>query len=261
MSDLDPDSCIQVFDGMQYGKTYDWYPPDTKKKFEENKSGYWERFPWDEDSITYRVNSHGFRGDDLHPIKSDSFIALGCSCTFGVGVTEEQSWPSVLSESLDMHGYNLGAPACGVETMFRLLKYWLPILKSKHVFLLTNPGVRREFFDTDLTPHSYCTISAWSTGGHHVSRDVHRFLNEREADISKSRALYAIKGLCDSHNVSLDMLETSVEEVIDGLTRPLRTWEEPFRSTGQGNLGRDLLHPGPIYCSFVAKEFQENYGN
>ena len=261
MSDLDPDSCIQVFDGMQYGKTYDWYPPDTKKKFEENKSGYCKRFPWDEDSITYRVNSHGFRGDDLHPIKSDSFIALGCSCTFGVGVREEQSWPSVLSESLDMHGYNLGAPACGVETMFRLLKYWLPILKSKHVFLLTNPGVRREFFDMDLTPHSYYTISAWSTGGHYVSRDVHRFLNEREADISKSRALYAIKGLCDSHNVSLDMLETSVEEVIDGLTRPLRTWEEPFISTGQSNLGRDLLHPGPIYHSLVAKEFQENHGN
>jgi hypothetical protein len=251
MSDLDPDSCIPLFNGMQYGKTYDWYPPDTKKKFEESNSEY-----WDEDSITYRVNSHGFRGDDLHPIKSDSFIALGCSCTFGVGVTEEQSWPSVLSKSLDMHGYNLGAPGCGVETMFRLLKYWLPILKSKHVFLLTSPGVRREFFNMDVMPHMYRTISSWST-----EVDVHRFLNEREAAISKSRALYAIKGLCDSHNVSLDILETSVEDVIDGLTRPLRTWEEPFRSTGQSNLGRDLLHPGPIYHSLVAKEFQVNYGN
>ena len=255
MSDLDPDSCISLFNGMQYGKTYDWYSTDTKEKFQESKSEY-----WDEDSITYRVNSHGFRGDDLHPIKSDSFIALGCSFTFGVGVTADQTWPSVLSKSLDMHGYNLGAPACGVETMFRVLQYWLPILKSKHVFLLTNPGVRREFFNMDFKPHMYHTISAWSTG-RYFPGDAHRFLNEREASISKSRALYAIKGLCDSHNVSLDILETSVEDVIDGLTRPLRTWEEPFRSTGQSNLGRDLLHPGPIYHSLVAKEFQVNYGN
>ena len=114
MSDLDPDSCIPLFNGMQYGKTYDWYPPDTKKKFEESNSEY-----WDEDSITYRVNSHGFRGDDLHPIKSDSFIALGCSFTFGVGVTADQTWPSVLSKSLDMHGYNLGAPAYN-----QCLVYW-----------------------------------------------------------------------------------------------------------------------------------------
>jgi len=253
MTNIDPNSCVDIFNKHSYGETYDWFSTDTEECFKEAKEAWGDGLPWEGDSITYRINSHGFRGDDLHPVDSDSFIALGCSFTFGVGVKEEQTWPSVLSESLGMHGYNLGAAAHGVETMFRVLDYWLPRLRSKHVFLLVNPGVRREFFNADKSPNRFHTLSAWSSEYDFHSFDAHRFLHEREAYISKRRALYAIKGLCDASNVTLDILETDEGEVIDGLTRHFD--ETNFKN----DRGRDTMHPGPKYNVQVSRDFERTF--
>ena len=62
----------------------------------------------------YRTNSRGYRGDEFPPPADGGFrvIAIGDSCTFGLGVFEEATWPSRLQRALE-RGF-AGAIACDV---------------------------------------------------------------------------------------------------------------------------------------------------
>lgn len=251
---------------IEYNSVVDWYPSDSADVFEQNKSEFEKKmgvpFPWDETSIKYRINSHGFRGDDFEPIEEESFIALGCSMTFGVGIKEEQTWVSRLSEQLGMHGYNLGAPGHGFETFFRVLSYWLPILKSKSVFVHVNPGVRREWFNANANPSAFHTIGAW----HHNLEEYtvaqfEMWMNQTEAEVAKARALYAIKGICEQYGTSLVMLDCDDDEVIDGLTHSNYVGDRYFYEYGNTDPSRDIIHPGPIFNEHLAERFASLYGD
>lgn len=252
---------------VNHNSVVDWYPSDSADVFEQNKLEFEKKsgipFPWDETSIKYRINSHGFRGDDFEPIEEESFIALGCSMTFGVGIKEEQTWVSRLSEQLGMHGYNLGAPGHGFETFFRVLSYWLPILKSKTVFVYINPGVRREWFNANANPSAFHTIGVWQHNlDHYTVNEFEMFMNQTEAMIAKARALYAIKGICEQYGASVVMLECERDEVIEGLTQangvdvPVGAYNENIVDPS-----RDIDHPGPIFNERLAESFASFYGD
>ena len=179
-----------------------WYPMDTQERFhevkEEFESEFGTPFPWTEDCVSYNLDRYGFRGNNLpSSAVENSLMALGCSQTFGIGIKEEQTWPTLLGKHLDIPAYNLGAPGMGYETMFRLLHYWWPKIRSKNVFMLVNPGCRREFFNDDYNWPVWSTVSA---DPHHTKdfedRVLRMFLNEKNCMASKQRAVYAIKGFC-----------------------------------------------------------------
>ena len=60
-------------------------------------------------------------------------IALGCSYTEGVGVPEHTTWGNGLGRMLGMHMWNLGVGGGSLDTVFRVLEYWLPKLTPKFV--------------------------------------------------------------------------------------------------------------------------------
>ena len=251
---------------VNYNSVVDWYPSDSADMFEQNKLEFEKKsgitFPWDETSIKYRVNSHGFRGDDFEPIEGESFIALGCSMTFGVGIKEEQTWVSRLSEQLGIHGYNLGAPGHGFETFFRVLSYWLPILKSKTVFVYINPGVRREWFNANANPSAFHTIGAWHHDlDHHTEHEFEMFMNQTEASVAKARALYAIKGICEQYGATVVMLECEHDEVIEGLTHLNRVDVSDGAYNDTVDPSRDIIHPGPIFNERLAERFASFHGD
>jgi hypothetical protein len=51
--------------------------------------------------ITYRVNSQGLRSPELYGDTTPRILALGDSCTWGWGVKQDESYPSVLQRALD----------------------------------------------------------------------------------------------------------------------------------------------------------------
>jgi hypothetical protein len=62
----------------------------------------------------YRVNSHGFRGEE---ISGDEDIVIGgCSFTFGLGIPEEKSWGVQVANNLNLKYANLAYP--GASVMF-----------------------------------------------------------------------------------------------------------------------------------------------
>ena len=58
--------------------------------------------------ITYKYNNYGYRSEDFIKNKPADLLTLGCSHTFGVGLPIEKTWPSLLSQDLNITMHNLG---------------------------------------------------------------------------------------------------------------------------------------------------------
>jgi hypothetical protein len=84
-------------------------------------------------SVSYRSNALGFRGTE-HEIESGSrgVAFLGDSYTFGHGVSDDETFPSVLAERLNLSQCcNLAMPAFSLGQMWLTLrKYGLPLRPS-----------------------------------------------------------------------------------------------------------------------------------
>jgi hypothetical protein len=102
------------------------------------RSGWLEPQP----PITYSYNSHGFRDEELDDRPCG--MALGCSFTEGIGVRQEHTWPWVLGETVDHKVWNLGIGGTGIDTCYRVMEFWIPLLKPRFVAMLDPPIPRIE---------------------------------------------------------------------------------------------------------------------
>jgi hypothetical protein len=83
-----------------------------------------ERNNWVEAVIDYQVNSWGFRsGIEYDDVADHCIVALGCSFTFGVGLHDYQTWPSLLGKLLGVRVLNLGMPGHSLD----LNSLWLTL--------------------------------------------------------------------------------------------------------------------------------------
>ena len=79
------------------------------------------------------TNSMGFRGREFAPIKDHvRILCIGDSVTFGWGVEEEDSYPSLLSQQLNVEVINAGVPALKPE---HIVNY------TKSIIHQTNPDL------------------------------------------------------------------------------------------------------------------------
>lgn len=77
----------------------------------------------DSDPVEHTLNSHGFRSPEFSKV---DLIMAGCSQTFGMGVEYNQTWPTMLAESLNASYVNLGSPGASnqkiVENIISYIK-------------------------------------------------------------------------------------------------------------------------------------------
>ena len=77
---------------------------------------------WLNTDIDYTVNSWGFRShSEYDHVPEQCIVTLGCSFTFGTGLHQHQTWPSILAERLGVRLVNLGTPGHGLD----LNTFWL----------------------------------------------------------------------------------------------------------------------------------------
>lgn len=88
----------------------------------------------------YIINELGFRGK----LKKDAkVLAVGCSYTFGVGVPEIGTWPSLLSSEINEDVLNLGVPGITIKQISQLIvRYVSKYDKPKTIFALFPPFFR-----------------------------------------------------------------------------------------------------------------------
>jgi hypothetical protein len=179
-------------------QTLNWAGTDSQSAFIENckdleKLELLNKLGWTEpDCITYSYNSHGFRDGEFDD--RDCGVALGCSHTEGVGIPQQATWPTVLSQLTNMHVWNLGVGGSSLDTCFRLLDHWLPVLKPKFVVVCLPPAGRTEVFynnrPVNLLPNKIFDditgtyYKVWAT-------------NEVNTITSKRKNLLAMQQLCN----------------------------------------------------------------
>jgi len=182
----------------------------------------------DSGKTTYRINRDGFRGKDFDDI---SVIALGCSITFGIGVHEEDAWPSLVEKQLNKSVANISKSAAGPDTCFRYASYWIPKLKPSMLVYCEPPPGRFEVLKKDtsnkngmyaayrfgprsLTEQEYAIVTAWVR-------------NELNFNLNYTKNMLAIQKLCENNECDFYMFKSL----------------EHFDPDGE--LGFNNHHPGP----------------
>jgi len=201
-----------------------------------------EHLGWhSETAVSYRRNRHGFRGDNF--TDHTDLICLGCSFTFGFGIPEEHSWPSVLAKRLASAHVNLGVCGAANDTMFRLARYWIPRLQPKTVAVLQTWPYRWEVCEYDgANPASFLMHRVGRQEAESVTDPMLKkwILNDINHEISCERNQRAIQQICHEHDCRAVFVDVT-----------------QYLDLGPDDLARDLAHPGVKWHAAMADTFYQ----
>lgn len=180
-----------------YGRPREFDPRNMKSPF----------FPHDEeengwtDPILYETNSYGFRTKEFEECR-DSIIFLGCSHTYGIGLPSDRIWCHLVAKELGLPYFNLSVAAGSLDTAFRVLSEWMPVVKSKMVFLQI-PEARREV----VWDESNLILRILATNKH--VKNFHIMLNDVDYGLNRKKNLLAIEKICELHDSKFITLENT----------------------------------------------------
>ena len=109
-----------------------------------------ELVPASDTSITYQINSDGYRAPEftLYDNSKMQVLCFGCSYTFGVGVKNEDTWPEILRASnnlpTDAQIWNLGVPGSSNDSITRRIYHAVRTLRPNIIFVQWTIPHRRE---------------------------------------------------------------------------------------------------------------------
>jgi len=110
-------------------------PNSQRAKLDPSFEPIWLASGWTEDTIIeYQFNSGGFRTDEFD--QSERIMILGSSPTVGVGLHRSQTWSELLSKKINQPVWNLATGTGCSDTMYRVLKNYLPQLNVSMVIEL-----------------------------------------------------------------------------------------------------------------------------
>lgn len=189
------------------------------------------------------INEHGYR---THPLQEDtnSILCLGCSATIGIGAEIGKRWTDILGEYLKCKAYNLGLVGGSMDGTYRTIKYWLPKLKSKAVFVLLPRNPRREFYDEKQ--NKFVPIGPWKPKPQDKEFVMPLWdLNKSDIDtiLNVNMAIDAIKNVAKENNKPIYFLDC-----------------DPHYK-GHIDLATDAMHPGPLTHETWAKYFYDKIQN
>lgn len=222
-----------------------WCPSDTEELFERNmrdsdSADKLLDLGWTRDSIIYRFNNHGFRTPHDWEIgeQAPGNMFLGCSVTMGIGLNIEDTWSYMIASQLGGKFYNLAQAGTGLETQYRMIKAWAPLLKPKRIFTIGAFEPRREFLDDNGNKFMFTPMT---TDG----ADIAPFIfSEKETMISSIRVMDAIKQVA---------AECGAELWYPGIENLNLTWK---RAPNHGKCARDLIHAGKGYHESIARTLE-----
>ena len=156
---------------------------------------------WKTHSLSYHMNSWGFRG--IEPQKNGA-VFLGCSMTFGLGMSEELIWPTLVAQEMNTSCTNLGVCATGNDRASLLAWAWFDELKPRWVFWLDRFLSRREWF-TARNKRILQAPESTLLGSIAAS--------EIQTDFDEARNLALVQQCCDRVGATLIRLPNSLYHV------------------------------------------------
>lgn len=208
-------------------QTVFWASTDSKDLYLKNrkepeKSKLLDELGWTDKNITYSYNHQGFRCENFDDRPAG--LAIGCSLTEGVGVKQDQTWPSVLSKLLDIHIWNLGIGGQSIASNFRILDHYLPLLKPRFVVHCI-PNKHRFEYTNEIEIKVNVTISSMLTDTSDRTFFKKWFAHDDNSNYYSLAHSKAIKWLCHEHQIPYFYMKSEMFDF--------------------DKKARDLQHPGP----------------
>lgn len=242
-------------------KKFFWSDFDNEENYNKNiqnptKQKYFLDNRWyNKESVIYQYNSLGFRCEEFD--YRESYIAVGCSFTEGIGLREDQTWSHCLGLLLGSHVWNLGVRGQGISSCYRLLSGYIDLLNVKGVFVLCPPPDRPEYFvNTDWrvaipqTPNSILGYKEWIS-------------SENNTELEEQKSLHAMKYICLSRKINFVSLPSIGSELT--LSIDVARDVSPDCQFENENVGTSLFpwigHPGPKTNKKIADEFYKKFIN
>jgi hypothetical protein len=225
---------------FQYrGQTVYWSGSDNLERYQTNcksstKKQLLDQLGFTDTNITYKYNSYGFRDEEFdHRLCG---LAFGCSHTQGVGLPVNSTWTRILSDLSGTWVWNFGVAGSSLDTVFRLLDFWLPYFNPEFVVVCVPGSSRVEVFDHN-NPE---TLLAGSHDHEDRLKNFYKLWasSDNNIDIARRKNLLAIEKLCNDRNIQL--ITNDSQQLCDCAAN-----------------ARDLLHAGPVGNREFAKKIKE----
>ena len=191
-------------------------------------------------------NEWGYRTSLEMKENRESILCLGCSYTYGQGVKEEYTWPYILGQKLNRPSYNLGRPGGSIDSSYRILSAWLPVLKSEDVFILNCFRRRELYFENHkrfipIGP----AFPGFLANTEYALRPT-LLTNDIQYDLDKQKTIDAIKNVCNEFDSKLHFVDYNYSGSVD---------------TCLIDFGDDGKHPGPKQQLIYAENFYDKIQN
>ncbi|MFN8391199.1 MAG: hypothetical protein U0136_12985 [Bdellovibrionota bacterium] len=238
------------------GMTLPWIDYDSEERFRKN-GGHPLYGP---DSITYTINSHGFRSPELSETADIKVLSIGCSFVFGLGLPREALFHERFCATLRSRtgrtvvNWNLGSSGTGNDYIARMLHLAVPLLRPDIVLINFSQACRMEYITVlgDWIKYGPANDPSWFD---RIGREVHTHLNELRSPGQEELRLFLnyrsvaelLKGRLWIHS----FLEESALGVLEGHL-------ERFQLAGafqKLDVARDHAHPGPESHAVVADRY------
>ena len=105
-----------------------------------------ERCSPDHVDVEYRFNSNGYRAYHFDP-NQRSILSVGCSITFGVGISSSDRFSSVIADRLGAKDYNVGWPGSSACYVSRMVYQSFDVLQPDFTIVTFPHSNRLETFD------------------------------------------------------------------------------------------------------------------
>jgi hypothetical protein len=173
-------------------------PNSQRAKLDLSFRPAWLESGWTDDTvIEYQFNSGGFRTDEFD--QSRRIMVLGSSLTVGVGLHRSQIWPELLSKKINRPVWNLATGTGCLDTMYRVLKNYLPQL---NISMVIEFGGEKNAFEIHYqnkwhivnSPTTYSNLDLQSTTNIWYSYPENQQINQE-------KNMAAMQWVCSQHQV------------------------------------------------------------
>jgi hypothetical protein len=121
-------------------------------------NNFLHKMVYNDHTIEYQYNKLGYRSKDFG---EKDILTLGCSYTFGTGLHVKDTWPSILSDKMNMQYANLAIPGDSMQgQVIKAFQYFKEFDHPKYIFGVF-PIAR---FEMPYVENKMCKKDNWSDG-------------------------------------------------------------------------------------------------
>jgi len=214
-------------------------------------------------TLTYNLNSHGFRDEEWESKPEVVDVYLGDSHTLGTGVLQEDSWPRLVAKKTNFPGVFCGISGGVIISHFHVLLHILKKFKVRNIF--HNPVKKFVSLSWKHNTKSTSGVAEWDRTIQPERFDKFKgVFNPSNTSLLYMLGWNAFKGICEENKIKYyyDDMELSHGKIDDRFTDNSKFKEEyRLEDSKLHILARDNFHAGCYRHRILANSFIEKLGH